>query len=1000
MPLTPFDWTNSTLPANVSTTNSQTEKINYNIALTIDESLETFNGSMSLTFTVTNAMTGLVLHSKGLSITSATLVVSPTSSMDAKRIAYNEKYEYALLTFSKSVPKGLLTLNLAWSGVISSGTEGLYRSSYVDEANPQGPKKVMLATQFEPNYARRVFPCFDEPAYRAYFTITVNAPVSSFPRALSNMPLSPDPPVVEGTTTSFVFSQNPNAIPPYLVAFALGDLSYVEGTFGAINPRPLRVYFPRPSQRDLARFALSSATKFMNYFESTTQLPYPFPKLDMLAIPDFGAGAMENPGLITYRETALLVDHDTTPSFASRMRVAEVVAHEIAHQWYGNTLAPATWGDLWVAEGSATYWSYQALEAIYPEFAYTKNFFINDEWISAMDADELASTSAVHRDDVPTPSAARGLFDVTTYSKGASIIRHINAQLGAGELISTMANWFRLNPAGASISSNQYLQIMSPTSRPSVGPNAASYIHDPSNPVLNFSFPINSTSPGRLFATMQSYAALYNNQYSEDFTANWSLPVQIVSGVGNAPSSAPSNSLSISSNFGTLSSTTRNLTVPLSLSQNDWYKANPDGLYYYRTQYPVSNWEKLITAVANGDNRLNAQDKAILLSDAFSWAEIGQLPYSIPLRLSIAALVPTEKNYAVWRAALDELAVLNDVVQDLNCAGNFHLMLSSILTPAYEYWTWNISEVNSNQDSWHNTPITKRGFAQGTEVASVAPIPVPAPVEPVPVPVEPVPVPVEPVTVPVEPSPVPVAVPTPVYDPKAPVYTSVTPNASDVSLRTLILSVGADYIQSESFGVLATNAVNAYLNDPVANALPSDTAAAMLKVAVTRGNFRLWERVWARYLASNDAYERTRLLAALSWTDLDYKARALLASLIDPSSPIRSQDFGLVLGTIAKNHHTGADIIWRFFQQNYEIIINQFPQTLGSWVSPLSTFSDTYRIQEINNFFSLSHPELEVDTASITEVIADNALWVQQYTADLCSVVSAAYPGSKRASVA
>ena len=916
---TPFTWTGVQLPPNISLSNSGTERIAYVLTLTVHTDLEAFNGTGTIDFTTTSAMSGLVLHGRGLQVTRGQLWVSSTESWEAKTIGYDSDREYVFLSYSKDLPKGKLQIYLEWNGVVGNGTEGLYKSEFVDETNPTGPKKALLATQFEPNYARRVFPCFDDPAYRAFWELDINVPSSltTSSMGLSNMPLDVDPPQQSLGMTSFSFAQAPNAIPAYLVAFVIGDMQYIETQWGTVTSSPLRVYFTRPSQAPFAAFALQTAQKFMNYYEDLTRLPYPFPKLDLVAIPDFAAGAMENPGVITFRETALLVDNATMPSFASSMRVAEVIAHELAHQWYGNTLEPVWWNDLWIAEGSATYWSYVALDTIFPEWAYTKNFFLSNEWDPAMQADELAATSAVYR-NVTTVEDARDIFDVTTYAKGASIIRHINQQLMSGELSSTMSLWFRRNLDGLSMNSTTYLATMTAdASRPSTGPDASPFIFHASFPVVNFSYPDN-TSTTKLVATMQSYSSFYY-QLADDTTAPWTIPLLVTSGAS-----------STTTNFGSLTAHSRNITVSLNLNQNVWYKANPDGLSYYRTQYPITNWRRLINGVAANDSRLSSQDRAVLITDALAWAEIGQLPYSLVFDLLNASLSPLEKNHAVWKAALTDLDIIDDLLQDESCFGNFETMMSAFLSPAFNYWTWDITTTSDPV----NTSIVN----------------------------------------------------------------AVVPTASDVNTRTLILSAGADYITSSSFTTDAITAVNNYLLDPVNNALPPDTSAALLKVAVIHGNFKLWERLWTRYTQSSDASERSRLLVALAWTQLEYKASALLTYLLDPTL-IRSQDHASVLRTMANNHHTGANIIWPFFQQQHHLIYARFPQNIHHWVATLTKFTEAYRITEITEFFA-NNPELEVDVAPILEVINDNVEWLEDYGPQLCTTLVASYPGTKRASTA
>jgi len=915
----PFSWTALLLPANFTlSTHDDASAIRYVAELRIQPDMLNFNGSMTLDFTTTSVMAGIVLHARDLVVTRAAMTTSG-SILEVKSITYDKSREFVFLQYAKDVPVGLVRLTLEWSGMVGTGTEGLYRSEFVDESNPSGPKKVMLATQFEPTYARRVFPCFDQPDFRAFWTLTIEAPITLGTHALANSDLEVNPPEqISDNAMRYKFTKTASAIPPYLLAFAIGDLPFVETTWGD-QRRPLRVYFTLPSQAPLAAFALDAAQRFMGYFESITRLPYQFNKLDLVAVPDFAAGAMENPGLITFRETALLTDAPgNAASFASRMRVAEVVAHELAHQWYGNCLGPSNWNDLWIAEGSATFWSYQALDSVFPEWRYTANFFMTEEWTPALNADELLATSPLYR-NVTSAAATANIFDVTTYSKGASLLRQINATLSTGEMTRSMEEWFKRSVDGAVMNSTNYLKVITAeaaSSRQSVGPNSAAFVFKPTFPVVNFSIPINSTT-FQLQAAMQSYSNFYMG--SADTTAEWNIPLFVQTEAGT-----------VLNNFGMLSATNRNITVPATLNQGQWYKANPNGVYYYRTQYPVSNWNNLVAAVAGNTPKLTTNDRVTLISDAFTFAEIGQLPYSVVFNLLAASLKSTERNYPIWKTALDELLVFDDLLQEQTCFPNFETMMATYLTPAYQYWTWNISQVND----------TTNGL------------------------------------------------------------TTVDPKAADVALRNVILSMGAEYIRTSDYAEYAINAVNNYLEDPVANPLPVDTAANLVKVAISHGTQGLWLRTWNRYLVVSNPTEKITLLRGLAWTESPAMIATLLRATLD-ASLIRSQDQPIVLNALTLNRHAGSARIWLFLRDNFDTIATRFPQNLGAWFRTLSTSTNAHLVQEIKQLLLVDRPSTGVDPTAITEVILDNVDWLNKFGTQICNFLTTTYPNvAKRATLA
>jgi aminopeptidase N len=909
IPLPPFSWSGATLPTNVTLGD---DAITYDkLILSISDDLNSFTGSMSLQFITTAVQKGVVLHGKGLRMTRAQLGLwtASTSSytyQESKTIAYDEAREYIFLTFPVDVPATKVELKLEWTGTVSTGTEGLYRSDYTDVT---GASRTLLATQFEPNYARRVFPCFDEPAYRATFKLQLNVSSSFTTQALSNIALSGTETV--GSNTIFKFEPDTPIppIPPYLVAFVVGNM--VASDQVTLNNIPIQIWTMHADQQSVANFALNAAKSFLEYYSTRLGFSYPFRKLDIVALPDFAEGAMENPGLVVFRDTAVLVDSATNPSFGSRMKVAEIVAHEIAHQWFGNVLTPYYWNDLWVAEGSATYFSYLAVDgaAINLGFDYKNTFFLAEEFMPAINADELLATSAVYG-NVTTPAQARSIFSVTTYSKGASVIQHLSNQLSSSDAI-----WNGIKATlqrSRSVTSDEYLDLLAPT----IGARNKAFIFNPTMPVLNFSFPINATDP-YVVATMMSYSNFYNRNYN-DTTASWYLPLSIVT-----PSGAFTGATTA------LSSTTRSVKLS-TLNLNNWYKANSGVNSYYRTQYPVANWQNLINAIEANDTKLTANDRASLISDAFSWAEIGQLDYSIVLSLLKASLKEGEKNYVVWRTALSELATLRNLLKDQSCRGNFESMVKSFLLPASQYWTWSINTVAPNTADRNETSPD-------------------------------------------------------------------TPTAAKVSLRNLILSSGAEYINSrsssraeiESFIATPQAAVDDYM---AGTPLTPDTAATFLKTALIHDPYQDWTKVLNKYKETNEPVEKARLLTALAWTAQTFKATELLDIMVN-SNVIRSQDHVTVLRTLAANPEVGPDTIWNFFQKdtNADKIMSKTPQNLGYW---LSTFTGLDNAFQVSSFFNIKRADLGIDPTSILEVVNDNEAWIDEFSGPFCARVSALY--SKR----
>ncbi|XAR69944.1 Membrane alanyl aminopeptidase [Bertholletia excelsa] len=339
---------------------------------------------------------------------------SGSEVLEALEVKLFEEDEIIVVEFSDNLPLGLGALSIAFEGTLNDKMKGFYRSTY--EHN--GEKKNMAVTQFEPADARRCFPCWDEPAYKATFKITLDVPLGLV--ALSNMPIAEEK--VDDKIKTVHFEESP-IMSTYLVAVVVGLFDYVEGhTSDGIK---VRVYC-QDGKANQGNFALGVAVKTLDLYKQYFAMPYLLPKLDMIAIPDFALGAMENYGLITYRETALLYD-DKHSAAANKQRVAIVVAHELAHQWFGNLVTMEWWTHLWLNEGFATWVSYLATDSLFPEWKIWTQFL--EVSTQGLRLDELAESHPIEV-DVNYAAEIDEIFDAISYRKGASVIRMLQSYLG------------------------------------------------------------------------------------------------------------------------------------------------------------------------------------------------------------------------------------------------------------------------------------------------------------------------------------------------------------------------------------------------------------------------------------------------------------------------------------------------------------------------------------------------------------------------------------------
>ncbi|XP_010432617.1 PREDICTED: aminopeptidase M1-like [Camelina sativa] len=402
----------------------------YDLRLNPDPIACTFAGTVAIDLDIVADTRFIVLNAADLSVNDASVSFTPPTSskaLAAPKVVLFEEDEILVLEFTDILPHGVGVLELGFNGVLNDKMKGFYRSTY--EHN--GEKKNMAVTQFEPADARRCFPCWDEPACKATFKITLEVPADLV--ALSNMPVMEEK--LNGIVKIVSYQESP-IMSTYLVAIVVGLFDYVEDhTSDGVK---VRVYC-QVGKADQGRFALHVGAKTLDLFKEYFAVPYPLPKMDMIAIPDFAAGAMENYGLVTYRETALLYDEQHSAA-SNKQRVATVVAHELAHQWFGNLVTMEWWTHLWLNEGFATWVSYLATDSLFPEWKIWTQFL--DESTEGLRLDGLEES---HPIEVEVNHAAEidEIFDAISYRKGASVIRMLQSYLGAEVFQKSLAAYIK-----------------------------------------------------------------------------------------------------------------------------------------------------------------------------------------------------------------------------------------------------------------------------------------------------------------------------------------------------------------------------------------------------------------------------------------------------------------------------------------------------------------------------------------------------------------------------
>ena len=383
--------------------------VHYQITLQPYMDKFTFDGLEVIDIEVKEATSEIVLNAAEMKV-SAGMVIKDGRWIRASAITQDDETETVTVAFPETIEAGPAQLDLRFVGELNDKLRGFYRSQYV---NPEGEVSYLATTQFEATDARRAFPCWDEPACKATFQLTLNIPADMV--AVSNTPILEQAGLDAGFK-SVMFHRTP-IMSTYLMAFIVGDLSYIEQE--AVNNTTVGVWTTR-GKEEQGRFALETSARMLEFFNEYFGIPYPLEKLDHLAIPDFAAGAMENWGCITYRETALLVDPENS-SAGTRQRVAEVVAHEMAHMWFGDLVTMEWWDDLWLNESFASWMGTKATDWAFPEWDMWTQF-VNMDTNRALSLDGLKNSHPIEQ-EVKDPAEISQLFDAISYSKGASVIR-------------------------------------------------------------------------------------------------------------------------------------------------------------------------------------------------------------------------------------------------------------------------------------------------------------------------------------------------------------------------------------------------------------------------------------------------------------------------------------------------------------------------------------------------------------------------------------------------
>ena len=638
----------------------------------------TFAGSETVKLNVRSPVHQLVLNALELKIEAAFV---DGKELPLPAIKTDNEKELLTLTLPSELATGDHALALRFTGKINQQGQGLFYIRYQEQGS--GVRKVMLGTQFEATDARRFFPCWDEPAFRARFQLTAVVPENWL--AVSNMPIESetllngrDPAAAGGRRRLDTSSGAPGgrAVPPrkptkevrfaptppmssYLNVFVAGELHVIESQVG---PTQIRVIATR-GKAELGRYALEASEEILKYYNDYFGVPYPLPKLDQIAIPGGFGGAMENWGGITYYESRLLFDPKSS-SGETKQNIYEVLAHEMAHMWFGDLVTMAWWDNLWLNEGFASWMGSKCTAHFNPQWEVwlarvlprdpTRRIGISKE--AAMEGDTRSTTHPIQQ-RIATEAEANSAFDDITYKKGQSFLRMLESFLGEDVFRDGIRRYIAAHKYSNTTTADLW-NALSEASNKSVGEIAAGWTEQPGFPVVT----VKREADGKLGLTQERFTVNFKNAPP----LLWQIPLTY-SAVGETPA--------------TLLMTDKTATLE-NIPADRALKLNLNGAGNYRVEYDDRSWELLLKALP----KLGVEDRVNLMSDAWALVEAGRAPVS--LYFGLIEKLPASTDLAEREQIINVLDFVNGLLAGSSEREKFQRYARSLLGPTFAALGW------------------------------------------------------------------------------------------------------------------------------------------------------------------------------------------------------------------------------------------------------------------------------------------------------------------------
>jgi aminopeptidase N len=587
-------------------------------------------------------------------------------------VTLDEKSDQATFTAAVELPARDYFIHIKFTGILNDKLRGFYLS--------QTSQRRYAVTQFESTDARRAFPCLDEPAYKAVFNIKLV--IDKGDTAISNGKIVSDTPGPADGKHTLTFSPSPK-MSTYLVAMMVGDFVCKAGAADGI---PIRVCTV-PGKGNLVSWALTSAENILKFYDTYYYTKYPFHKLDIIAFPDFAAGAMENVAAITYRETDLLIDDKTAPLDA-RENVTSVLAHEMAHQWFGDFVTMKWWDDIWLNEGFATWMAWKPMEAWKPEWHASQDEI--QETDGALTTDSISSVRPI-RAKANTPAEIDALFDGIAYEKAASVLRMVEAYVGPGLYRDGVNAYLQAHAYGNAAAEDFWDTVANKAGQP-VDKIMASFVDQPGAPLITVK---SKCIEDRARAI--TWVTLTQQRFFADHTALepaskelWQIPVSL---------RAAGSKVAV---YRILHDKEQTFPLP---GCSPWVFANAGGRGYYRTEYDADTFGKIS---AEMEKNFSPEERIHFLGDAWAMVRAGRL--NVADYLNAMPFFAVDRNRAVLNEAIGVIPRIHDAIA------------SPADRPAFEAWVhkflWPIASdlesVNPTRPPWSERP------PDGTQLPGVA----------------------------------------------------------------------------------------------------------------------------------------------------------------------------------------------------------------------------------------------------------------------------------------